>query len=92
MEKKLFDFYQDIKVSVWVRQKFSIEAESKEEAIKEALKYKSMDVDGGNISIYNCEWMHDTWSEITVEENGGFSTIELYDEETNELIGCNGKS
>ena len=40
MDKKEFEFYQDVKVTVWARQKFTIEAESKEEALKMVEKFK----------------------------------------------------
>lgn len=94
MEKKEFEFYQDVKVSVWVRQYFSVEAESKEEAVKLVEKYAKIEVDECDDDIYigDYEWLYDTWSNISVEENGGHSTIELYDLNSHELIGFNGKS
>lgn len=83
-----FEFYQDVKVTVWCRQHFSVEAESKEEALKLVEKYKTEDVSDHEDIIDN-EWLFDTWEAMSVEENGGDSTIELYDRESNEMIGSN---
>lgn len=41
---KEFEFYQDIKVTVWERQHFSVEAESYEQALKIAKEYQRKDV------------------------------------------------
>ena len=38
MSKEKFDFYLDRKVTIWVREQHSIEAESKEEAKKEMIE------------------------------------------------------
>lgn len=94
MGKKEFEFYQDVKVTVWVRQKFTIEAESKEEALKEVEKFEKEDIGTSDDShlIWDTEWMTETWETIPVEENGGYSTVELYDAETKEMIGDNAVS
>lgn len=86
---KEFEFYQDVKVTVWQRQHISVKAESKEEALKIVEKYKTHDA-----SVYlmpnNTECLYDTEELMFPEENGGYATIELYDQETKEMIGCNG--
>lgn len=76
-----FDFYQDVKVTIWARQKFSIEAESYEEALKQVEKYKTEDASANANGGPDCdiEWLYDTWEPLTPEENGGEPTIELYD-------------
>ena len=91
MGKKEFEFYQDVKVTVWARQKFSVEAESKEEALKMVEEFKMKDIGTSDDShlIWDTEWMTETWEDIPVEENGGCATIELYDGETKKLIGDN---
>lgn len=91
MGKKEFEFYQDVKVTVWARQKFSVEAESKEEALKMVEEFKIKDIGTSDDShlIWDTEWMTETWEDIPVEENGGCATIELYDGETKKLIGDN---
>ena len=85
MEK--FRFKQDVKVIVWVRQSFTIEAESKEDALKKVERFKTEDVTG---EIDDVDWrtLWDTQELMWPEENGGMCTIELYDEHNN-LIGQN---
>lgn len=87
---KKFEFYQDVKVTSWIRQGFTIEAESKEEALKMVERYKFEDVEKYE-NINNSEFIYDYTESISVDENNGFHTIELYDGETNELIGMNSK-
>lgn len=82
-----YKFYQDVKVTVWQRQKFEIEAESYEEALKEVEKFKTEDV-GAWIADYENETLFDTEESLSPEDNGGFHTIELYDE-NEELLGTN---
>lgn len=91
MGKKSFEFYQDIKVTCWVRQKFSVESESKEEALKAVEKYKTNDISTSDEShlIWDTEWLTETWEEILVEDNDYCATIELYDAESKEMIGDN---
>ena len=86
MEK--FRFKQDVKLTVWVRQSFTIEAESKEDALKKVERFKTEDVTG-EIDDVEYETLWDT-SEglLSPEDNGGMCTIELYDEHNN-LIGQN---
>ena len=72
---KKFEFYQDIKVSVWQRQSFTIEAETEEEAKQKALAYQY--ADAAEIVERN-EWLYDTEELIYPEENGGQATIELW--------------
>ena len=87
---KEYNFYQDVKVTCWVRQKFTIEAESESEAKKIAEKYKSEDISESDDSdlILDTEWLVGTCEPLSVEENGGCSTIELYNSKK-ELIGQN---
>ena len=85
MEK--FRFKQDVKVIVWVRQSFTIEAENKEEALEKVEQFKTVDVTS-EIDNVECETLWDTQELMWPEENGGMCTIELYDEHDN-LIGKN---
>lgn len=84
---KKFKFYQDVKVSVWQRQKFEIEAESYVEALKEVEKFKTEDV-GAWIVDYENETLFETEELLHPENNGGLHTIELYDE-NQKLLGTN---
>lgn len=83
-----YSFYQDVKVEIWQRQYFTIKADTKEEALEEVEKYKRRDVSEDFI-VEHSEYLFETESMLSPEENGGYATIELYDEATNEIIGCN---
>lgn len=92
MKKKEFEFYQDVKVTIWERQRFTIEAENREAAVKIAKKYAESDV-ANEIEDVDTEFLHDTEEIMTPEENGGCATIELYEFTgryfNNELIADN---
>ena len=80
MEKKEFEFYQDVKVTVWQRQHFRIEAESAEEAREIAKQYANQDISFlEEVEVEEIEWLYDTEEHIIPEENGGCSTIEVYE-------------
>ena len=80
MGKKEFGFYQDVKVTVWQRQHFRIEAESIEEAREQAKRYTQFDVSyEDDIDVDEIEWLHDTEEFMTPEDNNGESTIEVYE-------------
>ena len=85
MEK--FRFKQDVKITVWVRQSFEIEAENKEDALKEVERFKTEDVTG-EIDDVELETLWDTEELMLPEENANQCTIELYDDHAN-LIGKN---
>jgi len=71
---KTFNFNLDQKVTTWYRTEFEVEAESLEEAKQKAIQlYKEDDLDeftweqlGGNQEI------------MTIDDNGGFATAEIY--------------
>ena len=73
-----FSFYQDVKVIIWARQRFNIEAETYEEALKQVEKYKTVDVGTDGIDA-DVEWLFDTWEPIDPVDNADNATIELYD-------------
>jgi hypothetical protein len=71
---KTFNMYLDRKVTTWMRTDFEVEAETIEEAKKLAIeKFKNGDLD-------ELPWdeVDETKEEMLPEENGGFSTAELY--------------
>ena len=83
-----FSYYFDEKVTVWNRNHFTVDAETKEEADKIAKDYileKDIDWD---IDIDFSEYLYDTEEKITPEENRGFRTLELYTDE-DELLYVN---
>lgn len=92
MEKKEFEFYQDVKVTIWERQRFTIEAENREAAVEIAKKYAESDV-AHEIEDVDTEFLYDTEVLMTPEENGGCATVEVYEFTgryfNNELIADN---
>jgi hypothetical protein len=71
-----FDFYVDTKVTTWMRTKFEIEANSEEEAKKLAIDYPNK----GNTSSIGWDEIMDTQENMSVSENGGEPTEELFDQ------------
>lgn len=71
---QIFDFFLDQKITTWMRTRFCIEATSREEAIEKAKKdYEKL-----------CEqeyWeeIPDTQETMSVRDNGGFSTEEVWE-------------
>lgn len=87
MEK--FQFYQDELVSVWKRNKFQIEANSKEEAIE---KIKKIDFERGDLDevgeFMESEFLFETETLIEPSEQYN-STFEIEDPQTNRTIYSN---
>lgn len=75
---KKYNFYQDVKMTVWERQHFVIEADTLEEAKEKAAKYATMDVSAEENVICTSEILYDTEELMTPEENNGMPTIEIY--------------
>ena len=82
-------FFQDIKVTVWKRQYFTISARSEKEVIEKAKNYIDEDVTG-DIEPESIEELYETEEYILPSENNDCATIELYRQETKSLIGKNG--
>ena len=72
-----FEFYIDTKVTTWYRTPFEIEANSEEEAKQKAIDYVK---DDGH-SSQSWEQLDDTIEGLSVKDNGGESTEELYTED-----------
>lgn len=75
-----FEFYGDQKNTIWYRVNFSIEAETKEEAIE---KVKQMYEEQKSLYDFGIHWeiIDDTAEDITVEANNGWATEEIFDAE-----------
>ena len=77
-----FRFYQDRKVTCWERTRFDITAESYEEAVALVKSWQGEDVlcfeDDEKIIITDGETLYDTSENLSVEENGGQPTIEVF--------------
>lgn len=78
---KDFLFYQDVKVVVWARRKVAITAETEEDALKFIEEHGKEDAyylsdNNKDIYVYDNEYLTETEELMSVEENGGCSTIE----------------
>lgn len=76
-----YDFYQDRKYTVWERTLFTVEARSREEAMAQAasmIRDNFYDTVEQSIRIGNAEILYDTIEDLSVEENGGNATREIY--------------
>ncbi len=87
MSKEKFDFYIDRKVTIWVREQHSIEAESEEEAKKEMIEAFKDNL--CSESFDEQEWLYDTETFMEPGDNGGQSTAELFYSDTDELLTTN---
>lgn len=74
MEK--FNFYLDHKVTAWFRTDFEVEAETLEDAKKQALR----DLKDGKIADLPWNILDETVGNMTVEDNHRLPTEELYHE------------
>jgi hypothetical protein len=84
---KTFDFYLDTKVTTWYRTPFEIEANSLEEAKQKAIEFVKED----EHSSISWEQIDETTEVMSVDENGGESTEELYYETSEKMIWDNTK-
>jgi len=80
-----FDFYLDTKVTGWYRTKFEIESENLEDAKKKAIDF----VKSGETSYISWEQIDDTLEVLSVGDNDGHSTEELYANGDGEIIWDN---
>jgi hypothetical protein len=85
--KHEFDFYIDEKVTTWMRTRFYVEAHTREEAIEIAKKsYEEL------CEVEEWEEIPDCIERMSVEENDGCSTVEMYlDEERVNKVWENGE-
>ena len=72
-----YKLYKDNKFTVWGREYYTIEADTKEEAIKMCRS---------EIGATKFEILHDTLEYMSKESNDGQCVEEIYDEKTNELL------
>lgn len=83
-----FDFYLDTKVTGWYRTPFEIEANSLEEAKLKAIEF----VKSGETSYISWEQIDDTVETMSVKDNDGESTNELYTYSDGEMIWDNSEN
>lgn len=84
-----FDFYLDHKHTIWYRNKFTIEANTLEEAKAKVLQICDSDTD--ELPSEDWDLLHETAEYLTPIENGGEATQELYENNSGEIIWTNKK-
>lgn len=72
-----FNFYLDQKVTTWMRTNFSVEGESLEVARQKAVDF----VKEGNTSELPWDEIMDTKELMSIKDNGGMSTEEIFEED-----------
>lgn len=77
-----YRFYQDQKVTCWERTYFEVKAANYKEALSIVKSWKGEDVllmeDDERVIITDGETLFDTSESLSVEENGGQPTIEVF--------------
>ncbi len=76
-----YDFYQDQKYTIWERIHFTIEARSEEEAAAKATSAIRSDIyftEEESVRVVDTEILFDTVEEISIEDNAGNATKEIY--------------
>ena len=69
-----FDFYLDQKHTIWYRNKFTIEAETQDEANEKVAElYRKNELPSDDWDL-----LHDTVELLSVKDNGGEPTEELF--------------
>jgi hypothetical protein len=73
-----FYFCVDRKITTWVRERHSISAESKEDAIRQMLiEFKENELED-TLTYVEQEHLYDTDTQMDIEDNNGNPTAELY--------------
>jgi hypothetical protein len=87
-------FYVERKMTIWVRERHCIEAESKQDAIEKMIvEFKDNECED-TTSYYEQEHLHETETPMSIEDNDGNATAELYygDRQTEFIIDNLGKT
>lgn len=71
------------KVSIWERTTFSIEADSKKEALNKLVE--DIVNETGEFEETSCDFLYGEMAQMTAAQNDGISTIEIMDEDGNLL-------
>ena len=85
-----FRFYQDRKVTYWERTQFEVTAENYEEVVALVKSWQGEDVlcfdDNEKVIITDGETLYDSSESLSVEENGGKPTIEVFADNGEDII------
>ncbi len=95
MEK--IKFHVDVKQTIWVREFHEIEFES-EELLQKKLQemsckpaFNTDDIDNEFNGFLEQETLFDTTEYMSLEDNDGYSTVEIYAEDGITMLAQNGK-
>ena len=80
----IYNINIDEKLTIWARNKLTIEAETEEEAIQKAVEMvKNGDLDDGfdDDVLDEYEMMYDTSERLDPKENNGEATIEIWSDD-----------
>lgn len=79
-----YKYNRDVKTTIWDKEHFTVEADSQEDADREAINLFRRE----QIEPDETETLWDSSEYMTIEENNGFATEQLYREGSNdELVG-----
>jgi hypothetical protein len=82
-----FDFYLDQKHTIWYRNKFVIEADTLEEAKAQVIQLCNKDT--SDLPSEDWDLLHETVEALSVKDNGGEATEELYENNSGDIIWTN---
>ena len=77
-ETQSFEFYVDRKVTIWAREKHSVDATSYEEA--RLIMIQSFDNREFDDTFYENDYLFETEHDMSPKDNEGRPTLELYSE------------
>jgi len=77
-----FEFFVDQKHTIWYRSYFTVKAKSYEDATEKVSQMFRDD----DLPTDDWEILHDTLEEMSLEDNGGASTLELYTENGDRVL------
>ena len=80
----IYNINIDEKLTIWARNKLTIEAETEEEAVQKAVEMvKNGDLDDGfdDDVLNEYEMMYDTSERLDPKENNGEATIEIWSDD-----------
>ncbi len=86
---KEFSFYQDSKVTCWECTHFTIIANNYEEAIAKIKQWQDIDMlnnQDKEVQLDRGEILYETAKQMSIEDNQGCSTIEIFDSVGNLII------
>lgn len=81
-----FEFHIDRKVTIWVRDYYSIQSESLDQAKEKMIANFN---EGKDLGFCESEYLYRTQKDISPSQNNGESTVELFFSENDQLLKTN---